>query len=413
MCIVGAGAAGLWAAGVAARRGADVLLIEKTPRTGTKVLASGGTHCNLTTTLPAEDAARTFRRRGERFLRHAFRILSPGALRERFAELGVPTVTAPLDKVFPASGRARDVRDALEREARAAGATILLDAPAQGIEALDDGWRVDLGEAGSVVSRDLMLCTGGLSYARTGTTGEGYAWLEALGLPLAPRTPALVPLTSPESWVRELSGISMQECEARLVDGEGRELARRARPLLFTHRGISGPAAMDLSVHFTREPDSTGFALLVDLLPAVPREDLRSELVQLAGRKGGPAIAQALTEHIPRRLVAAATRQAGLGEANPRAAQLARDERHRLVETFKGLRIPIDGTLGFDAAEVTSGGLDLDAVDPSTMRVRARPGLFVFGELLDLDGPIGGLNFQAAFACAELAGRAVAASDAR
>ncbi len=410
VCVVGAGAAGLWAAAVAARRGARVLLLEKTSRTGTKVLASGGTRCNLTTTLSPEAAARTFRRQGERFLRHAFRVLPPLAVRERFARLGVETVEAPLDKVFPRSDRARDVRDALEREARASGARILLATPAAGVARAADGWEVALADGRSVACRVLFLCSGGASYPRSGTTGEGYLWLEALGLPLVPRVPALVPLSSPAEWVRALAGISCQDCEARLVDARGEELARRRRPLLFTHRGVSGPAAMDPSVHVARaqlaDPGAR-LALVVDLLPDVERAGLRERLVEVAGRRGSPGIAAAFEDRVPRRLLAAVAAQADLPAENPRAAQLTRAQRHALVEASKGLRIPIDGTLGYEHAEVTSGGLALDAVDPGTMRVRGERGLHVFGELLDLDGPIGGLSFQAAFACAELAGRSV------
>jgi len=410
--IVGAGAAGLWAAGVAARRGRAVLLLEKTARTGTKVLASGGTRCNLTTTLDAEGAAALFRPRGARFLRHAFGALPPRELRERFDALGVPTVDAPMEKVFPKSDRARDVRDALEREARAAGVRIELDANVVGVEGGAGGeqpWLAHIAGGRRATCTKLLLCPGGMSYPRTGTTGEGYGWLAKLGLPVRPPVPALVPLTSPAAWVRELSGIAWQAGEVRLLDPRGKVLGRRRRPLLFTHFGVSGPAAMDLSVHVARaqadgEPgEPSELTLALDLLPDVSRADLRGALVEAAAARGAPRLSRTLAADIPKRLLAAISRAARLAEADPPVAGIARAHRHDLIETLKGLRIPIDGTQGFDRAEVTAGGLALEAVDPRTMAVNGHPGLYVFGELLDLDGPIGGLNFQAAFACAELA----------
>ena len=399
LVVVGAGAAGLWAAAVAARAGRAVLLLEKTPRAGTKILASGGTRCNLTTTASPAEAARLFRPRGERFLRAAFAALPPLELRARFARLGVPTVEAPLEKVFPASGRARDVRDALEREAREAGVEIVFEAPVESLEPRAGGFELALAGDRRALAELVFLCPGGRSYPRTGTTGDGYAWLARLGLAVVPPVPALVPLRSPEDWVRELAGIDLQDAEVRLVDGAGKLVARRRRPLVFTHQGLSGPGPMDVSVHVAR---GGAHRLLVDLLPDVAREELRARLIGASGMH----LARLFPE-LPRRLLAAAALAAGV-PANPQVAGLPRSARHALIETLKGLTIEVDGTLGWDAAEVTSGGLDLFALDPRTMAVNAHPGLFVFGELLDLDGPIGGLNFQAAFACAELAARAVA-----
>jgi len=411
LCIVGAGAAGLWAAAVAAARGTDVLVLEKTPRTGTKVLASGGTHCNLTTTLGPDAAARLFGAQGERFLRPAFRRLPPAAVRERFHAFGVPTIEAPLEKVFPASGRARDVRDALEREARAAGARIALNAPVVGVAPAfragagpapgARGWEVRVADGRSARARRVFLCSGGKSYPRTGTTGEGYAWLAELGLEVREPVPALVPLASPAAWVRDLTGIAWAGGEARLLDASGRVLGRRRRPLLFTHFGVSGPAAMDLSAHVARAPGAN--VLQLDLFPDVSREELRAHLVDAAGARGAPRVGEVLPERVPERLLAAACAAAGVQERRPRVVDLSKATRHALIEALKGLAIPVAGTLGFDKAEVTAGGLALRQVDPLSMEVTGLSGLHVFGELLDLDGPIGGLNFQAAFACAEVA----------
>ncbi len=416
--VVGAGAAGLWAAARAAELGGDVLLLEKTPRIGTKVLASGGTRCNLTTTLAAPDAAHLFGTKGERFLRRAFRELGPRDVRERFRELGVETSEAPLEKVFPTSGRARDVRDALQRWATEARVRVRTNAPVRGVErGAEGGWRVRLGDGESVDCERLLLAPGGKSYPKTGTTGDGYAWLAALELALVAPAPALVPLTSEAEWVHALAGISMQDVAVRLIDpaasGKRRVLGERARPIVFTHRGISGPAAMDLSEPVARRAaDSPPLVLQIDCVPDVERDELRALLIDAAGTSGAPSLVKSLARHfearLPRRVVAALARQAGLASDNPPVASITKRERHALVEAIKGLDVPVAGTLGYDQAEVTAGGLALHELDPGSMRVRERDGLFVFGELLDLQGPIGGLNFQAAFATAELAARATA-----
>jgi hypothetical protein len=417
LVVIGAGAAGLWAAARAAELGRRVLLLEKTPRAGTKVLASGGTRCNLTTTLAADAAARLFGTRGERFLRRAFRALPPTAVRERFHALGVPTVEAPLEKVFPASNNARDVRDALLRWGGAAGVELATDAAVRGLSPRGETWRIHVAGGDPIDARTVFCCPGGKSVPRSGTTGDGYEWVAALGLALVEPVPALAPLTSPAAWVHELAGIALQDVDVRLVDAEGRLLGRRARPVVFTHRGVSGPGAMDLAEPVARAAargGSPALALVLDLCPRVERGELRARLVEAAGLAGAPRLATALPRFVeglpPRRLLAAAARQAGLADDNPRANELQKRERHALIEALRGLRVPVDGTTGWDHAEVTAGGLDLRAVDPETMAVRERPGLFAFGELLDLAGPIGGLNFQAAWACAELAARAGASA---
>lgn len=412
--VVGAGAAGLWAAARCAELSKRVILLEKTARTGTKVLASGGTRCNLTTSLPPEEAARLFGPRGGRFLRGAFRALPPLALRARFEELGVATVEAPLDKVFPASDRARDVRDALEGWARGRGVEIRTNAPVVALERAGALWRVRTADGGALEAALLVLASGGKSVPRSGTTGDGYPWLAQLGLPLVEAVPALVPLASPAPWVSELAGIALQDVEARLVDSAKRLLGRRARPVVFTHHGVSGPGAMDLSEPVARAAARTGgetLTLLLDLVPGVEREEIRAFLLEAAGASGAPRlallIAQRFGERVPRRIAERALVQAGLF-ANARTSELAREKRHGLVEALKGLAVPVDGTLGWEKAEVTAGGLALEALDPGTMRVKGLPGLLVIGELLDLQGPIGGLNFQSAFATAEIAARACA-----
>ncbi|MEL6907853.1 MAG: NAD(P)/FAD-dependent oxidoreductase, partial [Planctomycetota bacterium] len=216
--------------------------------------------------------------------------------------------------------------------------------------------------------------------------------------------------TSPAPWVHELTGLAWQGAEVTLEPAAGgKRLARRRRPVLFTHTGISGPGAMDVSAHVAR---GGAFRLRVDAFPDIEREALRAAFVDAARLPGNPRVQRALGEMetgpMPRRLFEAFAAQASV-PPGVALGELSKSGRHGLVEALKGLEVPVDGTRGWDHAEVTAGGLALREVDPRSMAVNGRSGLFVIGELLDVDGPIGGLSFQAAFSTAEVAGRALAA----
>jgi len=390
ICVIGAGAAGLWAAELCARLGAQTLVLEKTKRTGTKVLSSGGTRCNLTTSLNVEDTAHCFGE-GHKFIRPALQNLSPQAVREHFEQLGVQTKEEPeFEKVFPASDSALQVRNALEHAARTAGANFEMNVEVTGLSPAEEGWSVET--AGRTYHSQLvLLCTGGKSYPKSGTTGDGYPWLKALGLKMVDPVPALVPLVSPAPWIHLLSGIS--------IDGElciGK--AKRRRPILFTHRGLSGPAAMDLSEHVTRGQLREA---RLDFLPDTTWEELRSLLLDARQRSGSPRLASILP--LPRRVLEMLSQQSGIQDSNPAVNQLKKTEQNRLIENLKSLRIPVSGSMGFNKAEVTAGGLSLKEVNRLTMEVRKAPGLYALGEILDLQGPIGGFSFQAAFSTAQLA----------
>ena len=399
--VVGAGAAGLWAAGTAAARGRRVLLLEKNRRVGVKILASGGGHCNLTTTLAVPAVAEAFGRDGGRFLGPALRRLSPHDLRREFERLGVPTREGELEKVWPVSGRARDVVDALVVRARAAGSVICEGTPVVGLERTAGGFVVRTRD-GDVEALRVIVTVGGKSYPKTGTTGDGYPWMEALGHTVTRLVPALAPLVVDEAWVRALAGIDLQDARV-VVTRDGKALADRRRPFLFTHTGLSGPGPMDVSRWFELSPPWHRPALHVDFLPDQSEDAVRSALALAIDASPAGRIAKALPGALPARLCDALCSLVGV-PAEQRAAEVSKEKRHALVQAVKRLTIPVAGTRGFDFAEVTAGGVALSEVDPATMASRIVTGLFVAGEILDLDGPIGGFNFQSAFSTAEAAG---------
>lgn len=396
--VVGAGAAGMMAAIHAARRGRATLLLEKSARPGLKILISGGGRCNLTTTRSGDDLEAQFGARRGRFLRHALRAFPPAALRAFVEHAGVPLQEEDLDKLFPVSQRARDVVDALLGLLAAAGVRLELATPVTAVTRAGAGFAVTT-PRGTVAAASVVLATGGLSYPKTGSTGDGYGFARGLGHDVTALWPALAPLVVEAPWVHALQGIVLTDATLTSLDAGGRDLVTRRRPILFTHHGLSGPAPMDLAGD-VEQAQGRG-AVRFDFVPDVTAASLEQQLLDAARQHGARRVEAALPAHLPERVRTALCR---LADADDALAGLSRDARRRLVATLKGLRLPVPRSRGYDHAEVTRGGIALEQVDPRTMQSRRQPGLFVCGELLDVDGPIGGFNFQAAFATGRLAG---------
>ena len=402
LVVVGAGAAGLMAAICAARAGARVVLLEKNSRPGLKILISGGGRCNLTTTLTGAELERQYGERRGRFLRHALRAYPPDALCREITAAGVPLHEEDLDKIFPDSQQAKDVLAALLRLAREAGVQLVTTSPVTALTRRGERWLVG-SASGEYVADAVILATGGLSYPRTGATGDGYRFAAALGHGLVPPVPALAPLALDLPWVHELAGIVLEGVELTVLDRGGAALCTRRRPILFTHKGLSGPAPMDLSGHV--EEQGGGCTLRFDFAPELGAEALEQHLLELAQSSGRKHALHGLPAALPERLRLVLCRLAG---ADTTLAALPREARRRLVAVCKSLTLPVERSLGFAHAEVTRGGIPLAEVDPRTMASKLVPGLHLCGEILDLDGPIGGFNFQAAFATGRLAGLSAA-----
>jgi len=396
--VIGAGAAGLIAARCAAERGRRVVLLEKNRRPGAKILVSGGGRCNLTTTVTGPALEVAYGAAAGRWLRHALRAFPPAALRATIEAASVPLKEEALEKVFPVSDRAADVLAALLAQSEAAGVRLQCGRPVTALARAEAGFRAET-PAGPLHARSVILASGGRSYPQMGTTGDGYRLAAMLGHSVTPTLPALAPLRLDVPWIHALAGLSLADCGLALEDAAGRLLARRRRPLLFTHQGLSGPGPMDLSAWV--EAAGPGCTLVIDCLPGTSRDALDAALragIAAGGRRQAWTL---LPDALPERLRRALAEQAGAAVSG---ASLDRAARGRLLAVAKGLRLPVGGTLGFAKAEVTRGGIPLDEVDPRTMASRLVPGLYICGELLDVDGPIGGYNFQAAFATGRLAG---------
>ncbi len=404
LVVVGGGAAGLMAALFAARTGAPVSLLEGSRACGLKILISGGGRCNL---LPmASDPSDFFTTGSRNVLKRLFRTWRLEDVTSFFAEdLGIALrFEEESGKVFPASQSAKAVRNRLVEAVIEAGAEIRTSHRVEAIEPDGEGFELEVGHAGEtrrLRADRVVLAAGGQSLPKTGSDGSAFRLATALGHSLTPRHPALVPLRSPDPELRALAGIAVPvRWQARV---HGKLVEERERELLFTHRGVSGPAILDASHWVVRD----GATLRV-AWAGLDEEGWRRH-AEAESRK---RIDQRLSDLLPRRLSELLLARAGI-PGRTRVVQLHPKQWRRLLPLLAAFELPIDGDEGYAKAEVTSGGVPLSEVKPSTLESRCSAGLFLCGEVFDVIGRMGGFNFLWAWVTGRLAGESAAASLAR
>ncbi len=409
--VVGAGAAGLVAAERAASRGRRTLLLEKNRRPGIKILMSGGTRCNLTHATDERGIVAAYGPPG-RFLHSALAALGPQDLVALVEGEGVKTKIEETGKIFPASNRAADILAAFTARLSRTDCELALEEPLVEIARTESGNFQLVTAKRTLTAEHVIVTTGGQSYPGSGTTGDGYRWATALGHTLVPPRPALVPLTTSALWVQSLKGVTVPDAQLRVIEPVANEVQPTEKPrvldtrrgsLLFAHFGLTGPVALDISRVVSGHPRPHTLRLEFDFLPGVKADALDEQLKSAAAAAGKRQVLALLPDEVPNRLAEALLGQAGL-DGQQRAAELSKTARAALVRAIKQTSIALTGTRGFGKAEVTAGGIPLMEVDSRTMESRLVPGLYLAGEVLDLDGPIGGFNFQAAFSTGWLAG---------
>ncbi len=398
--VVGAGAAGLMAAIRAAERGCRVLLLEKNRKPGVKILMSGGTRCNITHATDNRGIVEAYGPSG-RFLHSALAAFGVQETIDFFASEGVATKVEETGKVFPVSDRALDVQQALLRRLHGVGATLALEEPLREMQVQTPGFLLTTSRR-VLSAAKLILTTGGQSYPGSGTTGDGYAFCARLGHTIVPPRPALVPITVAVPWVAELRGLTMPDVGVSILQGPKSLISRRGS-LLFAHFGLSGPVILDVSRVVSGHQEPITLHLEIDLLPGVTEADFDNWLRLESAASGKKQLAVVLAGQLPRRICDALLPLAALA-IDRKAAALSKPDRLRVVNLVKHMSLPITGTLGFGKAEVTAGGVALNEVDSRSMMSKRVPDLYLAGELVDLDGPIGGYNFQAAWSTGWLAG---------
>ena len=408
--VVGAGAAGLFAATWAGRTAAaagqplSIVAVDGAKKIGAKILVSGGGRCNITHHAVSEA---DFAGGTPPAIRKVIRRFTVADTVRFFAESGVEFYReADTGKLFPVTDSSRTILDALVREAVATGVRLLHPARVTAVGATETGFRVTT-TAGEVLAKRVILCTGGQSLPKSGSDGSGFDLARLLGHSLTdPIVPALVPLVLPaEHWITSLSGLALPATLA-LRSGSGKRLHATTGSTLCTHRGLSGPAVLDISRHWlvARHADPAA-TLSINWLPEESAESIDRLLVDGQRRGALAVLRQRLTERLARCLC----EQAGAATTG----DLTRDARRAVAAAVVATPLPIIGDRGFTIAEATAGGVPLTEIRLETMESRISPGLHFAGEVLDVDGRIGGFNFQWAWASGDVAGAAAATAVLR
>ncbi len=398
--IIGAGAAGLLAGIFAGKSGAKTLVLEKNRKPGVKILMSGGTRCNITHNTDNRGIVKAFGNNGK-FLHSPLATFSVDETIRFFNQAGVATKVESTGKIFPVSNKALDVLDALINQLKRENSTLMLETPVLDIDPTEDGFLLKT-TLNDFHAKKIILTTGGLSFPGCGTTGDGYKFAMKFGHTIKETQPALAPLKTDAKWVHELSGITIPDVGVTACLNE-KPLVQDRGSFLFTHFGLSGPVILNVSKALNSLSDFKNSFLKLDFLPSVKEADLEAKLQSLGSTDGKKLLSVALGELLPRRLLEGLFSQIGFN-AERKCAGISKDERKAILQSIKSKPINITGTLGYAKAEVTTGGVSLDEVNSKTMESKLKKGLYFAGEILDLDGPIGGFNFQAAWSTGCLAG---------
>ena len=402
--VVGGGASGLLAAGFAAQGGAEVTLIERNERPARKVMITGKGRCNLTNDCDLEQLIAHVPQNG-RFLYSAFRAFSPRDMMALIEAQGVPLKVERGNRVFPVSDKAVDVVDALVAFARERGVTFTHDRVTELL--LENGaCRGVRGEQGDYPADAVIVCTGGVSYPATGSTGDGYALARQAGHTIVPPRGSLVPLVSDDAVCTQAQGLSLKNCALTVTDtSTGKTVYTDFGEMLFTHFGVSGPMILSASAHM-RGTEEDRYRLSIDLKPALTPEELDRRLVRDFQQYSNLDMQNALSHLLPRSLISPVLTRARI-PGSAKCHSVTREQRTALASVVKGLTVSIRGPRPVEEAIVTSGGVSVKEIEPGTMRSKLCRGLLFAGEVLDVDAYTGGFNLQIAFSTGAAAGRHV------
>ncbi|MBR4804044.1 MAG: NAD(P)/FAD-dependent oxidoreductase [Bacteroidales bacterium] len=406
--IVGAGAAGMMAAIAASDGSRKILLVEKMEQPGRKLRITGKGRCNLTNTAPIRDFITHIAPDG-RFLRNAFSVFFNTELMDFFESRGVPLVVERGNRVFPKSGKSLDIFLAMIKAVESdRNIKILKNNRITDILTYEGRVSgVSLQNGGLVHCSSLIMATGGLSYPATGSTGDGYGLLRKLGHSIVEPVPALVPLVCDEKIPDELAGFTLKNVELSLFRHDGKKICSHFGELTFTPDGIGGPITLSASRTASRLlVQGETLNAKIDLKPALNEEVLDKKLITDLNANGTRVLKDAMRLWLPAEIIPFALSRTKI-EHFKRLNQINAAERKKLLQLLKGLTLTITGTRGFEEAIITQGGVALNEVNPKTFESKLVKGLYIVGELLDLDADTGGYNLQIAFSTGWVAGKKV------
>lgn len=392
----------MMAAIAAAEGGSTVCLIEKNEKLGKKLFITGKGRCNVTN---AGDMDTLFAnvRVNSKFLYSAFYDYDNQAIMNFLEQAGCPLKTERGERVFPRSDHSSDVIGAFQRELKKRGVKILLNTEVRKL-VLDPERRiagVRLSDGQLLRAQSCIVCTGGLSYPSTGSTGDGYRFAEETGHEIRKCEPGLVPFRNRESWCGRLMGLSLKNVSLRMVSG-GKEVYQGFGEMLFTHFGVSGPLVLSASSFY----GPGGAKLYLDLKPALDAEQLDRRLLRDFQENQNRQFKNSLGKLFPAKLIPVMTELSGI-DPEKKVNEISREERHAFGQLIKNLPLTVAGLRGFEEAIITRGGVSVRDVNPSTMESKKVRGLYFAGEVLDLDALTGGFNLQIAWSTGHLAGSSV------
>ncbi|MBO4400709.1 MAG: NAD(P)/FAD-dependent oxidoreductase [Selenomonadaceae bacterium] len=400
--VIGGGPAGMMAAIRAAENGASVTLFEKNSRLGRKLSITGKGRCNLTNAADTAEVIKNLPGNGK-FLNSALNSFTTADTVNFFEELGLATKIERGNRIFPASDSAAEVIDVLAKKLAAAGVNVRLNSRVESIIADEKKIRgVEVG--GKFIEADaVILATGGASYPATGSTGDGFKFARQLGHTVTEILPALVPLEVEEDFAKELQGLALKNVRLTLM-ADGKRAAEIFGEMLFTHFGVSGPIILTLSRQVAKLlAEKVSVELLINLKPALTPEQLDARLLRDFEKFRRKNISNALVELLPHALIPVVIDLAFIDE-NKKIDAVTKDERRRLLEILRALPLTVTATRPIDEAIVTAGGISVKEIEPKTMASKIVEGLFIVGEVADVDGYTGGFNLQAAWAMGNAAG---------
>jgi len=405
--VIGGGPAGLMAAGTAARQGAQVILLEKKDRVGSKLRITGKGRCNITADVELDGLIKGIPGNG-RFLYSSFQSFSNTDLIGFFHEQGLKTKVERGNRVFPESDKAQDVVDALLDYAQKSGVDIRTATSVQGLVIKQARIMAVKTQHHELPADAVIIATGGLSYPGTGSTGDGYRWARAAGHSIITPRPGLVPLVVEESWIKELQGLSLKNAAAAAYTAEGKKINSDFGELLFTHFGLSGPIILsmsrDIGEYMHRSKQKA--VIKIDIKPALHEEKLDERILRDFDKYSNKQFKNALDDLLPRKLIPLVVALSGIDPDKP-CHQISRSERLEIVKLLKNFTLTITATRPIAEAIVTAGGVNVKEVNPKTMESKLVKGLYFAGEVLDVDGYTGGYNLQAAFSTGYSAGKHV------
>ena len=410
--VIGGGAAGMLAAYSAAKHGHKVVLLEKNEKLGKKVFITGKGRCNITNACEVEDLFKNVIS-NPKFLYSSFYSFDNQAIVDLLEEYGCATKVERGDRVFPVSDHSSDVIAALTRALKAVGVDIRLNTMVSEISISKDDSDALKGRVvgvktskGETLSADaVIVCTGGASYASTGSTGDGYRFAEVAGMSLVEPRPALVPLECLEEWCEELMGLSLKNVQVTILDGK-KKIFHDFGETLFTHFGVSGPLILSASSHYVKKYYGKELPLYIDLKPALTEEQLDKRVLRDFEENINRQFKNAIGGLFPSKLIPIMIRLSGI-DPDKKINEISKEERQQFVRLIKNLPLTITGTRSFAEAIITQGGVKVKEVNPSTMESKVVQGLYFAGEVLDLDAVTGGFNLQIAWSTGYLAGSSI------